>query len=288
LGDLNFFLGIEATFTSDGLCLTQSKYLTDLLKRANMITCKPCLSSMSSSNTLTKEGSPLCSNLTLYRSIVGSLQYATLTRPDIAFSVNKVTQFMHHPTEDNWIGVKCILRYIAGTLDYGLTLYKTSPLQIHSYSDSDWAGNLDNRQSTSGFCVYLGRNLVSWCSKKQPTVSRSSTEAEYRSLALTCTKIMWLEHLLAEIQLPNHTLTSTLWCDNIGTTFLASNPMFHARTKHIEIDYHFVRERVAANKLKVQFVCSTDQLADCLTKPLPLPRFHFLRGKLNVHKTPLA
>jgi hypothetical protein len=99
---------------------------------------------------------------------------------------------------------------------------------------------------------------------------------------------MWLEHLLAEIQLPNHTLTPTLWCDNIGAMFLASNPIFHTRTKHIKIDYHFVRERVAANKLKVQFVCSKDQLADYLTKPLTLPQFQFLRGKLNVTKAPLA
>jgi hypothetical protein len=106
---------------------------------------------------------------------------------------------MHQPTEDNWTVVKRILRYIADTLDYGLKFYKNSPLQIHSYSDADWAGNFDDRRSTSRFCVYLGRNFVSLCSKKQPTVSCSSTEAEYHSLALTCTEVMWLEHLLAEI-----------------------------------------------------------------------------------------
>jgi hypothetical protein len=156
-----------------------------------------------------------------------------------------------------------------------------------SNSDADWAGNIDDRRSTSGFCVYLSRNLVSWCAKKQPTIFRSSTEAEYRSLALTCTEVMWLEYLHKEIQVPLQQ-PPILWCDNIGATFLASNPMFHARTKHIEIDYHFVRERVASNRLKVQFICSKDQLADCLTKPLPLPRFQYLRFKLNVFSIPLA
>jgi Reverse transcriptase (RNA-dependent DNA polymerase) len=161
LGDLNFFLGIEATFTSDGLYLTRSKYLTDLLKRANMMTCKTCLSPMTFGSILTKEGSSPCSNPTLYHGIVGGLRYATLTRPDIIFFVNKVSQFMHQPTEDNWTVVKRILRYIAGTLDYGLKFYKNSQLQIHSYSDADWAGNFDDRRSTFRFCVYLDRNFVS-------------------------------------------------------------------------------------------------------------------------------
>jgi Reverse transcriptase (RNA-dependent DNA polymerase) len=250
LGDLNYFLGIEANYTTNGLCLTQTKYLTDLLNRSNMLNCKPCLSPMASDCALSQEGSTLCQNFKLYHNIVGGLQYATLTRPDIAFAVNKVSQFMHHPTEAHWNAVKRILHYVAGTLRYGLHFYKKSPLHIHSYSDVDWAGNIDDRRSTFGFCVYLGRNLVSWCAKKQPTVSRSSTEAEYRSLALTCTEVMWLEYLLKEIQVSLQQ-TPTLWCDNIGATFLASNPMFHARTKHIEIDYHFVRERVASNRLKV-------------------------------------
>jgi hypothetical protein len=123
--------------------------------------------------------------------------------------------------------------------------------------------------------------LVSWCAKKQPTISKSSTEAEYRSLALCCQEVMWLENLLKEIKVLQNRIP-TLLCDNIGATFLASNPQFHAHTKHIEINYHFVRERVASNQLQVKFICSKDQLADCLSKSLPLPQFHFLRRKLNV------
>jgi hypothetical protein len=188
---------------------------------------------------------------------------------------------MHSPSEEHWTTAKRVLRYIAGTLNYGIQFYKASSSQIHAFSDSNWAGNSSDRRSTSGYCVYLGKNLISWCTKKQPTVSRSSTEAEYRSLALCSQEVMWLEHLLKELGVfPKQ--KSILWCDNIGATFLASNPQFHARTKYIEIDYHFVRERVQSNQLQVKFVCSKDQIADCFTKPLPLPHFEFLRAKLNV------
>jgi hypothetical protein len=152
---------------------------------------------------------------------------------------------------------------------------------MHAYSDADWADNVDDRRSTSGYCIYLGKNIVSWCAKKQTTISRSSTEAEYRSLALTCTEIMWIQYMLLEINIFDN-FTPILWCDNIGATFLAAILMFHARTKHIKIDFHFVREMVLSNKLQVHFICSNDQLADIFTNSLPLPRFQFLRNKLNV------
>jgi Reverse transcriptase (RNA-dependent DNA polymerase) len=287
LGTVHYFLGIEANFNEKGLCLTQTKYLIDLLKRTNMATTKLVFSPMASGTTLSKEDSSFFDNPTLYRSVVGALQYATLTRPDISFSVNKLSQFMHQPTEMHWSAVKRILRYLAGSLDTGLQFYRKSTIQIHAYSDADWAGSIDDRRSTSGYCIFLGSNLVSWCAKKQPTVSRSSTEAEYRSLALTCTELMWLQQLLTELGLHSQP-TPILWCDNIGATFLASNPMFHARMKHIEIDYHFVRERVAAKQLQVKFLCSADQLADIMTKPLPLSRFQLLRNKLNVSSMTLA
>jgi Reverse transcriptase (RNA-dependent DNA polymerase) len=137
LRPLHFFLGIEANHNKDGMCLTQTKYLTDLLKRVNMFNCKPCLSPMASSTILSSEGSTACNDPHLYRSVIGALQYATLTHPDISFSVNKLSQYMHSPTEDHWTAAKRVLRYIARTLDFGLQFYKTSALDIHSFSDSD-------------------------------------------------------------------------------------------------------------------------------------------------------
>ncbi|KAJ4762199.1 Gag/pol [Rhynchospora pubera] len=287
LGQIHYFLGLEAKFSSQGLHLTQSKYIVVLLSRVNMANCKPVLTPMATGAPLSKnDGSPF-DDPYLYRSVVGALQYATLTRPEISFTVNKLSQFMHAPTETHWVAAKRVLRYLSGTIHHGLSINSTSSNIIHAYSDADWAGNVDDRRSTSGFCVYLGKNLVSWCAKKQPTVSRSSTEAEYRSLALTCTEILWLQFLLKELGVKMEA-KPVLWCDNIGATFLAMNPMFHARTKHIEIDYHFVREQVAAKQIEVKFICSVDQLSDVMTKPLPLPRFQYLRDKLNVHCSPSA
>ncbi|KAJ1704596.1 hypothetical protein LUZ63_004375 [Rhynchospora breviuscula] len=287
LGSLHYFLGIEAQYSDKGYFLTQTKYILDLLSRVNMVNAKPCLTPMATGTSLFAHDGPPLDDAHMYRSVVGALQYATLTRPEISFAVNKVSQFMHAPTTTHWGAVKRILRFLCGTLHHGLHLSSTSSLAINAYSDSDWAGSIDDRKSTSGFCVFLGKNLVSWCAKKQPTVSRSSTEAEYRCLALTCTEIMWLQYLLKELNIHTSQIP-TLWCDNIGATFLVSNPMFHARTKHIEIDYHFVRERVASNQLIVQFLCSADQIGDIMTKPLCNPRFEFLRSKLNVVDTTLA
>jgi Reverse transcriptase (RNA-dependent DNA polymerase)/gag-polypeptide of LTR copia-type/GAG-pre-integrase domain len=287
LGSLTFFLGIEVLHTPSGLHLSQTKYIKDLLLRANMHNSKPCYSPMDSHLTLSKFDTPLMDNPSLYRMIVGALQYVTITRPDITFAVNKVSQFMHSPSLTHWTAVKRILRYLNGSITHGIQLTKTDSFQLHAYSDADWAGCVDDRHSTSGFAIFLGPNLLSWSSKKQVTVSRSSTEAEYRALALAAAELIWLQYLLTELHIDIF-LPPILWCDNIGATFLASNPMFHARTKHVEIDYHFIRERAQANQLIIRFICSKDQTADVLTKPLPSPRFLQLRDKLTVALPPSA
>jgi hypothetical protein len=183
LGPLNFFLGVEASWKSDGLHLSQQRYIMDILKKTNMELVKPASTSMSSSNKPSKfEGSTI-TNPTLYRSTVGSLKYLSLTRPDIAFAVNKVSQFMQDPHEPHWTAIKRILRYLKATIEYTFCIYKLSSHQLIAFLDSDWAGCPDDRKSTSGYCVFLGKNLISWSSKKQPTVSRSSTESEYKALA---------------------------------------------------------------------------------------------------------
>ncbi|KAJ1692760.1 hypothetical protein LUZ63_009458 [Rhynchospora breviuscula] len=288
LGQVHYFLGMEVSAAPNGLHLSQAKYILDILNRAKMTHAKHSPTPMVPTDSFTTDDATSFHDPLLYRSIVGALQYATLTRPDISFAVNRVSQFMQNPSINHWTAVKRILRYLSGTIHHGLRFTYGHPFTLHAYSDSDWAGCAIDRRSTTGFCIYLGGNLVSWSAKKQPTVSRSSTEAEYRSLALTSAELLWLRYLLTELQITMPDIP-TLWCDNIGATFLASNPSFHARTKHIEIDYHFVRERIASKELRVRFISSKDQLADLFTKPLPLAQFLNLKSKLTVDKaSPLA
>jgi Reverse transcriptase (RNA-dependent DNA polymerase) len=287
LGPLSYFLGIEVQTTPQGLHLSQTKYILDLLKRTNMLQANPFPTPMAQTNSLSLHDGDPFHDPYLYRSVVGALQYATVTRPDIAFAVNKVSQFMHSPTTVHWTAVKRILRFLVGSFSHGITIRPTNSFQVHAFSDSDWAGSVDDRKSTSGFCLFLGPNLISWSAKKQPTVSRSSTEAEYRCLATTCAEIFWLQNLLKELHF-HLDQAPILWCDNIGATFLASNPQFHARTKHVEIDYHFVRERVCSKEIRVHYICSRDQIGDIMTKPLGTPRFQFLQPKLTVAAAPLS
>jgi histone deacetylase 1/2 len=175
------------------------------------------------------------------RSVVGALQYLTLTRPDIAFSLNKVCQFLQTPTEVHWTAVKCILRYLKHTSSLGLHIQKSSSLLLSGFADTDWAGCPDDRRSIGGHVVFLGGNLVAWSSWKQPTVSRLSTEVEYKSVANTTAEFMWIQGLLRELGVFLGR-APCLWCDNLGATYLLVNPIFHARTKHLKVDYHFIRE----------------------------------------------
>jgi hypothetical protein len=200
------------------------------------------------------KGKPLGpTDTTHYRSIVGALHYLTLTRPDLSFAFNKVCQYLHAPTKDHWSAVKRILRYLKSNTKIGLSICRSNSLLMSAYSDADWVGCLDDRRSTGGFVVFLGSNLISWSARKQPTVSRSSTEAEYKTIANAVAEVMWIQILLTEIGIQSST-QEKLWCDNLGAKYLALNPVLHGRTKHIKVDYHFIRERVAKKLLQIEFV----------------------------------
>ena len=285
LGSLSYFLGLEASPTPNGLFISQLKYARDILTRAQLLDSKPIYIPMVVSQHLIIDGSPF-SDPTLYRSLVGALQYLTITRPDIAHAVNSVNQFLHAPTVDHFLAIKHILRYVKGTLHFGLTFRpSTVPSALVAYLDADWASCPDTRPSTSDYSIYLGNNLVSWSAKKQPTVSRSSCESEYHALAMTAAELLWLTHLLHDLKVPIPQ-QPLLLCDNKSAIFLSSNPVSHKQAKHVELDYHFLRELVVAGKLCTQYVPSHLQVADIFTKSVSQPLFEFFQSKLHVHSNP--
>lgn len=284
LGKLEYFLGMEAVHTKSGLLLTQQKYITDLLQKANMLDCRG-ISTPAATKTPVSIASHQFTDPTLYRSIVGGLQYLSLTRPEVCYSVHKVSQYLHAPTEENWSSVKRILRYLKDTASYGLLITKSKDTALNVYSDADWASDVADRKSTTGYAVFMGNNLISWNSKKQQTVARSSTEAEYRAIGLAVTELTWIQSLLQNIKFSSSTIPN-LWCDNIGATYLSVNPVFHARSKHLEVDFHFVRDKVHKHEVKVQFICSKDQIADILTKPLSKARHQTLMRLLTIQAFP--
>lgn len=283
LGELHYFLGIEVKKVKDGLLLSQTRYAADILLRSGMSKCRAIDTPLSSTEKLSAiEGNVLGpEDSTKYRSMVGALQYLTLTRSDLAFAMNKVCQFLHSPTTVHWVAVKRILRYVQGTLKVGLKIGVSKSRTVSAFSDADWAGCVDDRRSTGGFAVYLSDNLISWSARKQPTVSRSSTETEYKSLANATAKVIWVQKLLTELGIA-HPPAARLWCDNIGATYLSANPVFHAQTKHIEIDFYFVRERVAQRLLDIKYIASGDQVADGFTKALPRVKLREFRNNLNL------
>lgn len=283
LGKLHYFLGIKADYNDKGVLLSQAIYAKEIIVRAGMVDCKPCATPVDLKSKLSADCRDPISDPTMYRSLAGALQYLTFTRPDISYAVNQICLYMHNPRQPHMQALRRIIRYIQGTMYHGLQMVKGQIYCLTAYSDADWAGCPDTRHSTSGYCVFLGPNLVSWSAKRQRTVSRLSSEAEYKGVANTVAELCWLRNLMLELHLKINK-ASVVYCDNISSVYLANNPVKHQRTKHVELDIHFVREKVAIGEVKVFHVPSSLQYADIFTKGLPTTLFQEFRSSLTVRK----
>lgn len=281
LGHLRYFLGIEVARSSKGIFLSQRKYILDLLTETDMLGCRPIATPIEQNHRLVADtGVP--ADRERYQWLVGRLIYLSHTRPDIAFAVSVVSQFMHDPRSVHMDVVTWILRYLKSCPGRGLLYSCRGNLRVECYTDADWAGSLDDRRSTSGYCTFVGGDLVTWRSKKQNVVARSTTEAECRAMAHGVCEIMWLRILLLDLGL-YQSLPLMLYCDNKAAINIANNPVQHDRTKYIEIDRHFIKKKLDARIICMPHVRSASQLADILTKGLSMHSFSFIRDKMGLY-----
>ena len=280
VGELTFFLGLQVKQASEGTFISQSKYAKNLVKKFGLESAKPTRTPMGTTVKLTKDEGGVKVDPTLYRSMIGSLLYLTASRPDISYSVGVCARYQGNPMESHVTAVKRIIRYVNSTLEYGIWYSKDTKANLVGFSDADWAGNADDRKSTSGGCFYVGNNLVSWLSKKQNSISLSTAEAEYIAAGSCCTQLLWMKQMMSDYGFEMERLT--IYCDNTSAINISKNPVQHSRTKHIDIRHHFIRELVEQNALTLEYVETANQLADIFTKSLDSIRFDSLRKSLGV------
>jgi hypothetical protein len=284
LGLLSYYLGIEVHQEAGRITLCQRSYAEKILEDAGMGNCNSSQIPAEMRCKVGKRngGDPV--DATLYRNIIGSLRYLVNSRPDIAFVVGFASRFMEAPGTQHWALVKQIMRYVRGTLGYGC-VYRAgaSKPELIGFSDSDHAGSVDDRKSTIGILFFLGSSAVTWSSQKQKTVETSSCEAEYIAASAAACQGLWLTRLLTMMK-GTEPVKFVLQVDNSSAIALCMNPVYHERSKHIDVKYHHIREHIEDGELYVEHVRTESQLADILTKGLGRVKFIELRQKLGVEE----
>lgn len=279
LGLVYYFLGMEIKQESSGVYISQKKYASDMLKRFNMFSCKSVASPLVLNCKLSKDDGEKLVDPTPYRSIVGSLLYLTITRPDLAYSASFLSRFMNAPSTSHVGAAKRVLRYLKGSINFGIMFERNKDVKLEGYADSDWAGSIDDMKSTSGYVFSLGSGIFCWNSKKQSVVAQSTAEAEYIALSAAVNHAIWLRKLLSDLDLIQEGPT-IIYCDNKSAIAIAENPVQHGRTKHINVKYHAIREAEKNGEVKLKYCTSETQIADMLTKSLTGMKLNQLKARL--------
>jgi hypothetical protein len=275
IGELSFFLGLQITQRSKGMFISQEKYLREMLKIFQMEDSKPVGTPMVTGCKLSKDDDSPDVDQSSYRSMIGSLLYITASPPDIMHVVGMVGRYQSAPKQSHLLAVKRIFRYLKETMTYGLWYPRNQNFQLTAYSDADWANCVDERKSTSGEAFFLGYSLVAWLSKKKCSISLSTTKADYIAAATCCTQILWMIQTLADLEV-KYAAPISIHCDNMSAISVSKNPVFHSKTKHIPIKYHFLREQVTNKVAQVHYIPTTEKIAYIFTKPLAKTPFEYL------------
>jgi hypothetical protein len=282
LGLLRYYLGIEVKQCADGIMLSQGVYVVKILEKVGMTKCNSRQTPMESRLKLSKNSNESLVDATTYRSIIGSLHYLVNTHPDIAFAVGYVSRFLAEQPEDHMVVMKHILRYIAGTVDWGLHLKKgNGRVVLLGFSDSDFADDVDSRKSTTGVLFFLNQSPISWQSTEKNIVAQSSCEVEYVAAANATCQALWLHRVLGELE-GLEPVVPSLKVDNCSAVALICNPVLSGRSKHIEVKYHLLRESAEQGQIEVGEVRTDDQLGDILTKALRRLKFQEMRSRIGM------
>eukprot|EP00253_Pinus_taeda_P032251 PITA_32251 len=287
LRSLHYCLGLEVCRDTRQTFLTQGKYARNLLENFGMDQCRSAATPLQQNLKLSSDDGTKEVDATKYRQLVGSLIYLTTTKPDLAYFVSVLSQFMSKPLESHWVVEKSVLRYLCGTVSYGILYTDAYDVTLEGFSDSDWASNLDDRKSITGYAFSIGSGVIAWSSKKQSIVALLSCEAEYQALCAATCEAIWLRRLLNDAGQEQKNSTS-IKSDNQSTIKLAHNPVFHKSTKHIDTQLHFIREKVQSKKIIVEYCKTCDNVADIFTKPLARVKFELFRGMLGVQDNPFS